>query len=151
MKNFLTLAWLLTLWLPSSSQAEQMQRFDGPDGGYYEVHYMAFISTFLQPEIAQQYQLVRSRAVGVVNVSVLKKSADGSVKAVGSVLEGRMINDIQQQQMLSFQQIVEGPAIYYLSQMQITEGEVLTFDLSLYPEGSGQPLKLRFSQTFYHD
>lgn len=141
----------LILLVSGTTQAEQKKVFDGPDGSEFEVHYIAFSSTFLQPDIAKQYQLVRSKALGIVNISVINKLADGSKKAVGAVIEGRMSNDIQQQQMLSFQQVAEGQSIYYLAQMQFSEGEVLTFDISAYPAGSVQPLKLRFSQSFYND
>ena len=134
-----------------SLSAEQKKVFDGPDGSEYEVHYIAFTSTFLEPEIAKQYQLVRSKALGIVNISVLKVAADGSRKPVGAVVQSKMTNDIQQTQFLSFQQVVEGPAIYYLAQFQFREGENLTFDVSVFPEGTTQPLQFRFVQNFYND
>ena len=62
-----------------------------------------------------------------------------------------MTNDIQQNKFLSFQQIVEGQSIYYLAQLQFREGEILTFDVSVYPEGSVKPLQFRFVQNFYND
>jgi hypothetical protein len=132
-------------------QAEQKKVFDGPDGSEYEVHYIGFTSTFLDPDVAKQYDIVRSRALGVVNISVIKVDKDGNRKAVGAVLQTKMTNDIQQNQFLSFQQIVEGPAIYYLAQLQFREGEILTFDVSAYPEGSIKPLQFRFVQNFYND
>jgi hypothetical protein len=147
--SFLLLGCLSLISLTLS--AEQKKVFDGPDGSEYEVHYIAFTSTFIDPEIAKQYQLVRSKALGIVNISVLKVEADGSRKAVGAVVQSKMTNDIQQTQFLSFQQVVEGPAIYYLAQLQFREGENLTFDVSVFPEGSTQPLQFRFVQNFYND
>jgi len=135
----------------SSVHAEQKEVFNGPNGSEYEVHYIAFTSTFLDPEVAKQYELVRSKALGVVNISVIKIDADGKRKAVGAVVETKMSNDIQQQQFLSFQQVVEGQAIYYLAQLQFRQGEILTFDTTVYPEGSVKPLQLRFTQNFYND
>ncbi len=152
LKLSLTSFWLLVLVSVSHHvSAEQKKVFDGPDGSEYEVHYIAFTSTFLDPEVAKQYQIVRSKALGVVNISVLKVDPDGKKKAVGAVVQGKMTNDIQQTQFLSFQQIVEGPAIYYLAQLQFREGENLTFDMTVFPEGSVQPLKFRFVQNFYND
>ena len=133
------------------ANAEQKKVFDGPDGSEYEVHYIAFTSTFLDSEVAKQYDIVRSRALGLVNISVIKIEKDGSRKAVGAVLQTKMTNDIQQSQFLSFQQVVEGSAIYYLAQLQFREGEILTFDVSVYPEGSVKPLQFRFVQNFYND
>jgi len=131
--------------------AEQKEIFDGPDGSEYEVHYMALVSTFLEPEIAKQYQLVRSKALGLINISVIKIDKDGTRKAVGAVVETRMNNDIQQQQFLSFKQIVEGPSIYYIAQFQFSESELLTFNITVYGEGSIKPMSIRFSQNFYND
>tara|TARA_R110002072_G_scaffold622_4_gene4781 strand:+ start:21568 stop:22029 length:462 start_codon:yes stop_codon:yes gene_type:complete len=134
-----------------SVNAEQKKVFDGPDGSEYEIHYIGFTSTFLDPEVAKQYDIVRSRALGIVNISVIKVEKDGSRKAVGAVLQTKMTNDIQQNQFLSFKQIVEGPAIYYLAQLQFREAEILVFDVSVFPEGSVKPLQFRFAQNFYND
>jgi len=133
------------------SYAEQKEIFDGPDGSEYEVHYMAFVSTFLEPEIAKQYQLVRSKALGVTNISVIKIDKDGTRKAVGAVVETRMNNDIQQQQFLSNKQIIEGSSIYYIAQFQFSESELLTFNITIYGEGSTKPMSIRFSQNFYNE
>lgn len=137
--------------LSMTASAGQKKVFDGPDGSQYEVHYIAFTSTFLNPDVAKQYKLVRSKAMGIVNISVLKVDADGKKKAVGAVVQGKMTNDIQQSQFPSFQQVVEGPAIYYLAQVQFREGENLTFDVSVFPEGSTRALQFRFVQNFYND
>lgn len=133
------------------ASAEQKQVFDGPEGSEYEVHYIAFVSTFLEPDIARKYEMVRSKAIGVLNVSVIQVFPDGTRKAVGAGVEANAKNDIQQVQHLGMRQVVEGPAIYYIGQLQFREGEVLTFDLSVYPQGVAEALKLRFSQTFYND
>jgi len=135
----------------SQAIAEQKEVFDGPDGSEYEVHYIAFVSEFLDPEVAKQYKLVRSKALGVVNISVIKVDAEGKRKAVGAMVETKMSNDIQQQQFLSFQQVVEGTAIYYIAQHQFRESELLTFDVTVYAEGSIKPMKLRFTQNFYNN
>lgn len=154
MQNINVKYWIVALFIFLTSlsvQAEQMKEFDGPDGSEYQVHYMALTTTFLQPEVAKQYGIARSKARGLVNVSVIRKFPDGSKKAVGSVVEGLTINDIRQQIHMPFQQIVEGDAIYYISQVQFREGEILTFDLTIFPEGQVEPLKMRFAHTFYND
>jgi hypothetical protein len=133
------------------ANAKQKEVFDGPDGSEYEVHYIGLASTFLDAEVVKKYNLVRSRALGIVNISVIKVDADGSRKAVGAVVEIKMKNDPQQAQFLSSQQVVEGKAIYYLAQLQYKQGELLTFDVSIYPEGRTKAMQFRFSQNFYHD
>ncbi|MFD2230866.1 DUF4426 domain-containing protein [Alkalimarinus sediminis] len=129
-----------------SVNAEQKESF-----GDYEVHYSTFASTFLSPDVAKQYDIVRSRALGIINISVLKKSESGIFEPVAAHVEGVMTNDIQQKKHLGFRRIKEGKAIYFISEIQYMEGEVLAFNISATPEGQQQPLKLRFSQTFYNE
>jgi len=145
------IVFILAIFFFSHVNAEQKEVFDGPDGSEYEVHYIGFASTFLETEIAKEYQLVRSRALGIINISVIKVDADGRRKAVGAVVEIKMKNDLQQAQFLSSKQVVEGEAIYYLAQLQYKEGELLIFDVSIYPEGRTKAMQFRFSQNFYHD
>ncbi|UZE95945.1 DUF4426 domain-containing protein [Alkalimarinus alittae] len=147
-RSFNVFAILISLLLLASQSvyAEQKESF-----GNYEVHYSAFASTFLTPEVAKQYDIVRSRAVGVINISVLKKTDSGSFEPVAAHVEGVMANDIQQQKHLGFRRIKEGKAIYFISEVQYMEGEVLSFNISATPEGQQQPLKMRFSQTFYNE
>lgn len=135
----------------SGVQAEQKKVFDGPDNSEYELHYIALNSTFLDPEIAQRYDLVRSKARGFINVSLLQKFPDGRTKAVMAVVQGKRTNEIQQQQSLNFQQIVEGEAVYYLAQLAFAEGDPIRIDLEVYPSGASQPLLHRFSHTFFND
>lgn len=144
------LSLLLGLW-SACLLAEQKKVFDGPEGSEYELHYSAFTSTFLQPEVAKQYDLIRSRALGVLNVSIIRVAPDGQRQAVGGVVQATQTNELQQQQNLSFQQVVEGPAIYYLAQFQYAEGKHFRFDLTVYPEGATQPLKHRFSQALFNE
>ncbi len=143
-----TMALLASLLIMSTQSvlAEQKERF-----GDYEVHYSAFASTFLTPDVAKQYDIVRSRAIGVINISVLKKTENGNFEPVAAQVEGVRSNDIQQQLHMGFRRIKEGKAIYFIAETQYMEGEVLTFNISATPEGQQQALKLRFSQTFYND
>ncbi len=147
-RSFTVIITLCTLLLTAfqGAQAEQKESF-----GDYEVHYSAFASTFLTPEVAKQYDIVRSRSVGVINISVLKKGENGIFEPTAAQVEGLMINDIQQQQHLGFRRVKEGNAIYYIAEVQYIQGEVLAFNISAMPEGQQKPLKLRFSQTFYNE
>jgi hypothetical protein len=151
MRIYVAGIFVLAVLLSTIARAEKKEVFPGPDGSEYEVHYIGFASTFIDEEVAKQYKIVRSRSLGLVNISIIKIDKDGKRKAVGGAVQAEMINDIRQSKFLSFQQIVEGDAIYYLAQLQYREGELLTFDVTVYPEGGTQPLKLRFTQHFYND
>lgn len=144
---FTGLFTLISLLLAvTGAQAEQKEDF-----GDFEVHYSAFVSTFLTPEVAAQYGLQRSKSIGVVNIAVLKKQGDALPVAVGAGIEGLLNNDVQQQRPLSFRRITEGQAIYYIAEFQFVQSELLTFQVTAYPDGGSAPLKLRFTQNFYND
>src|SRR5210317_1710479 len=128
------------------SQAEQSLTQNG-----YEVHYNAFNSGFLTPEVAQANGLTRSKVMALLNVSVLKIGDDGSKKPVNALVSGEAKNLLQQVKTLSFKKIDEGDAIYYLSSFRFSDEELLNFDLEIQPDPNQSPIKVRFSQTFYED
>jgi hypothetical protein len=144
------LFWLL-MAISFTVNAEQKKVFDGPDGSEYEVHYIAFESTFLDKDIARQYGLVRSKAMGVLNVSMIHVSAMGERKAVPFLLETNAKNDIQQVTHVSMSQVIEGESVYYIGQIQFREGDVMTIDLAAYPQGAIDPFRIRFAHTFYNN
>ena len=53
--------------------------------GEYDIHYIAFNSGFLQPDIAAAAGLVRSKTQGVVNVSVVKDGKPVAAQVSGQV------------------------------------------------------------------
>ncbi|MDH2432878.1 DUF4426 domain-containing protein [Pokkaliibacter sp. MBI-7] len=132
---------LLALCLTSPAVAEQKQQF-----GAYEVHYNAFNSTFLQPDIASQYHLVRSKERGLLNIAVLKDGKPGKTMISGSVknLAGQRIT-------LTFQEITEPSAVYYLSDFTISNDDTLEFSITVRPDPQGAAHELHFTQTFFRD
>lgn len=144
-------AFLLVVFWTGSLHAEQFKLFDAPDGTEYELHYIAISSTFLDPKIAQQYGLIRSKALGLLNISLLKRLSDGGRKAESALVQGTVTNEIQQQLPLSFKQVIEGESVYYLAQAQYVEGQHLRFDIQVYPAGVQQPFQHQFSHAFFND
>ena len=64
-------AWmscLLALLMTLPLRAEQMKEL-----GPWQVHYNAFNSSFLTPEVAKTYSLERSRYNGIINIAVQDK------------------------------------------------------------------------------
>ncbi|MFD2640643.1 DUF4426 domain-containing protein [Pseudomonas japonica] len=97
--------------------------------GDVTVHYSVFNSTFVQPATAQAAQLVRSKKQGVINVTVLKagKPSVASVSGSYADLTGRKNS-------LTFKQVPDQGAIYYLAQFPVEQQETLTFSITV---GSG--------------
>lgn len=121
--------------------AEQMQQL-----GNWDVHYIVMPTTMLDPQVASQYQLSRSKNYQLLNVSVLDHQ---SQQAQAVQITGEAVNLAGQQQTLTFREISEQHARYYIAgvearseqKMRITikirQGStehVLKFDQDVYPE-----------------
>ncbi len=132
---------MLTLMLALPAVAERKHSV-----GEHDVHYSAFNSSFLQPDIAAAAGLVRSKSQGVVNVSVLKAG-----KPVAAQVSGSVKNLLGQDYPLTFKQLKEGDeAIYYLAQFPFESREVLRFNLNVRPSGAA-PIDFDFTQEFFPD
>lgn len=132
--------FLLALCLSlSATAAERLQKFADLD-----VHYSAFNSGFLQPEIASAAGIVRGKTQGVLNISVLKGG-----KAQPATIKAQVRNDLGQVRALSFREVREGEAIYYLSQFPFDK-ETLHFKVDV--QSGGGPLNsFEFDQEFFPD
>lgn len=139
MKRSLICLFALLLTLPAMAERKHSI-------GEYDVHYIAFNSGFLQPDIAAAAGLVRSKAQGVVNVSVLKAG-----KPVAAQVSGTMRNLLGQDHPLTFKQLKEGDqAIYYLAQFPFDSRENLRFNLNIHPAGAAS-ISFDFTQEFFPD
>lgn len=145
-KHLSILLMLLTLSPASALGSESPAEF-----GDYEVHYAALPSTFLDAETARQYDLTRSRAVGLLNVSVHRTTGEDAPQPITAQVQGTITNEARQVKELSFQRIQEDDAIYYLAQFRYREGKTVTFELEAAPLGKSETLPVRFSRELYHD
>ena len=135
---------LLSCALVSSAALAEEQTF-----GDYTVHYQAVNSTFLSPEIAEQYDIVRSERRAFLNIAVLRNEDDGSTTPVTATLNGSKHNLLQQAEAIEFRQIREGEAIYYIGQFDFSDREVLRFTLEVHPEGQEGAHTIEWTTQLY--
>ncbi|MBD1559810.1 DUF4426 domain-containing protein [Vibrio sp. S9_S30] len=140
MSKWLTI--LLTLCLIAPVTAGQFKTIKN-----IEVHYSAFNTTFLTPKIARQYNLSRNGYSALLNISVLDDSKIGK-PAITAQITGYAKNLLGQMRELTFREVKEGSAIYYLAEFPITHEETLTFTVEVDAGLSGKG-PLRFTQKFY--
>ncbi len=140
--GFFTL--LFTLF-STSVHAENSKQF-----GDYFIHYNAFRSDTLTPEIAKAYSLTRRNNRMVVNITVQKKDGN-STRAVKAKVSGFASNLNGQVKNLNFKEVHDGNAIYYLAQSQVSNRETLKFDIKATPEGETLVTNVKFKQIFYTD
>lgn len=136
----------LVLGLAAASASAEVKTF-----GKHQVHYSIFPSTFLQPEIAREYNLQRSRSIGIINVSMFEEDEDGRIETIGGSIEGDVKNDIQQSRPLNFRRISEGDSVYYIAQFQYSHSELLTFEFEARPRGGDRALPVRVAHSLFDD
>ena len=117
--------------------------------GDYVVHYNAFRSDTISPEVAKQYNLARANNRVLINIAVLKKVMNTTGKPTSSKVTGHASNLTGQLKQLEFKEIIEGNAIYYLAETKISDGEFLKFDLKITPEGETKAARINFDKRFF--
>ena len=113
------------------------------------VYYNAIPSTTLTPDVARQYSVTRSAGRALLNISVLRKQADGNQKAITAKVTASATNLNGQRQDLTMREVREGEAIYYLAEPRLDGKETLNFEFSVLVEGSAEPMTGRFAQEFF--
>ena len=135
-----TLTLLIGL-LSFNAQAEQFKRL-----GDWDVHYIVLNSTFLQPEIAKQYDVLRSKNNAFVNVSVLDANMQ---QAQDVVVTGEARDLLGNTKSLVFSQVNEQASIYYLAQFPFDDNETYRFEIRVQHGNNTQTL--RFQQKLVRD
>jgi hypothetical protein len=138
------LVFALTLLVTTPLWAEQSKTFSD-----YVVHYNAFSTDMLQPSIAKQYGIKRSKNRAIFNISVQKKIMGTTGQPVVANISGYATNLTGQTKTLQPRKIVEGTAIYYIGEFSITHREVLDFDFNITPADEKNPFHLKFRQQFF--
>ncbi len=143
--NLFKIFFILILSLISvNSFAENSKEF-----GNYVVHYNAFRSDTISPEVAKQYNLARANNRVLINIAVLEKVMNTTGKPTSSTVTGHASNLTGQLKKLKFKEITEGNAIYYLAETKISDGEFLKFDVKILPEGETKAMRLQFDKRFF--
>lgn len=140
------LALASLMFLAGHVQAEQFVEY-----GDYEIHYNAFNSSFVRPEIAKAAGILRGKRRALVNVSVLKKDDNGRLKPVVAHVSGEAVNLISQRQEMTFKKIDEGNAIYYIGSFGFTDDQVIRISLQVQPDPNKPAIAIKLEQKFFTD
>jgi len=119
--------FLLTACLSVTAMAADVIKGERQETfGDVTVHYNTFNSTYLTPDIAKSAELIRSKTQGVINISVIKDGKPQMAQVSGSV------KDLTSQSVpLSFKQITEQGAVYYIAQYPVPQQETRTFEIKV--------------------
>ena len=123
--------------------AEQKRTF-----GDYDVHYSVVNTTFITPDVARAYNITRGKNRAFLNISIRKLNKDGSDKEQRAIISGKT-SDMIHSTALSFNEIIEQGAIYYIAEFEFYDKDVRRFDIKVQPDPNIEPYTLTFSQKIY--
>ncbi len=139
--------WLISLLLLASNVwAENSTSIPG-----YTIHHNAIPSATLDPEVARQYHIKRSKYRGFLNVSVIKEIPETTGKAVDAIVMAKATNIRGQLVSIPMRRITEGEAIYFIGEFRIADQDTLNFELQVKPRGETRFHKAQLSQQFFID
>ena len=136
---------LFTILISSPAIAQQAQEF-----GDYVVHYNALSSSLITPEVAKAYGIRRSNSRALINISVLKTTAEQAATAVKAAVTTSGRNLTGQTRNVEMREVDDGDgAIYYIGELSVRNMETFDFTVVVIPEGQSKPLNVKFRQQFY--
>lgn len=144
--EYLTATLLALLLTVFSVQAEQAKDF-----GDYTIHYSAFTTDILTPEVAKSYNIPRSKNRVLLNISVLKKIMGTTGQPVKAKIQATATNLSAQLRQLEVRELNDHGAIYYIAETTVTHKETLKFNISALPEDAKVPFVFSFQQQFFVD
>ena len=128
------------------SQAEQVVIQDN-----HELHYNTFPSTFLSKEIANTYQITRSKNRGILSISVMDKTGD-EAKSVEADIKVEAKNLVHQNKDIQLIKIKEqDEAVYYLGTFALNNEENVNFTIEAQPKGTDTVFLVKFTREFFTD
>jgi hypothetical protein len=144
-KTFVTLI-LLTLIPTFTVQAQQSEMF-----GPFELHYSVVNTTFLEPSVAAAYGITRGKERAILNLSVREHLEAGGEVGRAMQLKGTTWDLLQKMEELEFQEVREGPAIYYIAELKFFNEEYRFFEVHFRPEGAQQTYTFDLKHQMYKD
>lgn len=149
MKSILGLLGFFLLAVTAQAQVDQPKEINTSQKfGDYTVHYNVFHSTDIPAKVAEAYKLVRGKDRSLLNISVTKTENGQTSLGLPAKVIGKTKNLMQQSQDLTFIEIKEGEATYYLAPFVFNNEELLHFDVQVI-EGENKPLAVTFNRTLY--
>ncbi len=144
-KTFLTLL-LIALWPALAANAQQSKMF-----GPFELHYSVVNTTFLEPSVAATYGITRGKERAILNLSVREHLEAGGDVGRAMQLKGTTKDLLQKMEELEFQEVREGPAIYYIAEFKFFNEEFRFFEVHFRPDGAQQTYTFELKHQMYND
>lgn len=121
--------------------------------GDFEIYYDVLPTSFLNPQVAQGYNIVRSKGQGMVRITVLQRLADGSSEAVNARVSGHAGNLAGQLNGLSFHthQVGQNQGIFNLATFRFAHDDPMRFNLRVTYSPKQPAHELNFIRRLHMD
>ncbi len=146
MSGLRALSAAAALTFAAAAAAEQFGTF-----GDYEVHYNAFRADFLPREVALQHGLTRSRDRGLLNITVLRRTEDGTTAPSEAALAVTASSRHAGAQIVRMRPVLEDGTLNYLGEFRLEAEDTYRFEIQVTPAGTAQTYRVVFSQTLLED
>lgn len=107
------------------------------------VEYTTFPSTIIPAQVADAHGIVRSKDRIVTNITVLRNG-----KALTATVDGTATGLMNEVTTLTFQEVREADAIYYLATLVATERDNISYRIKVQPDGRA-PCVIEFTRDYY--
>ena len=130
---------IIALLVSTEAAAEQKIQI-----GEFEIHYTAFPSMLVPADTANLHGLTRAENRLLLNLSVRRTG-----EPVLARVTGQVVNILNQAQPLTFFEVSEQTAIYYLAEVVNQEKDWLRFTLEIEFSKDHPPYVLEFNRQYY--
>ena len=118
------------------------------DTGDYVIHYNAFPTDALAPQVAKAYGITRAENQAMLNITVMRKQEEGLNIPVEAEVSATAINLNGQLRELDMRLISEQDARYYIGFVRVASQETLNFKVLVKPDGVTEPIEISFGHHF---
>lgn len=119
--------------------------------GGYTVHYNAFTTSTLTPEVAKAYGIQRSKFRGMLNISIIKEKEGTTGASVPGKVDVKTVILTGQSTHLPMREIKEQDAVYYVGEFPVQNEEKVKFVIEVTPEGATDSFIVNMEQQFFTD
>lgn len=117
--------------------------------GDYTIHVSAFNSDTLQPSMAKAYNIIRSKNRGLLTITVVKKSNAANGAPIKAKVDAQATNLTGQLKNIQVREINDGGAVYYISEFNVADKEILDFTINVRPVNNNGPYTVTLRQQFF--
>lgn len=140
MPSLRLLCGLVLALLALPAQAQQADRF-----GDYEIHYNAMPTRMLNAQVAESYNILRSRTRGLLMLTVMQdgNAVPARIRALARDADDRL-------QEVDMREVRQSAWVSYIGTFPVEDEQALSFEIEVRPQGSDAgPFRLGFRQRFF--